>query len=173
MRTSARSSLRLCALALGALLVASPAIADKPSWAGGGNEGKQGNKHGGHDDDRRENRKDTYQDDRQHGSIEIRFGDSNRRIIDDYYGAQFRSGHCPPGLAKKNNGCLPPGQAKKWSKGRPLPGDIHYYELPRELAIRLPPPPGGHRYVRIASDILLIAVGTSMVVDAIEDIGRQ
>ena len=22
-------------------------------------------------------------------------------------------GHCPPGLAKKGNGCLPPGQAKK------------------------------------------------------------
>lgn len=24
-----------------------------------------------------------------------------------------RRGQCPPGLAKKNNGCLPPGQAKK------------------------------------------------------------
>ncbi|WP_260482476.1 hypothetical protein [Sphingomicrobium flavum] len=27
------------------------------------------------------------------------------------YGAQPKG--CPPGLAKKNNGCLPPGQAKK------------------------------------------------------------
>ncbi len=25
----------------------------------------------------------------------------------------FGVGGCPPGLAKKNNGCLPPGQAKK------------------------------------------------------------
>jgi Ni/Co efflux regulator RcnB len=33
-------------------------------------------------------------------------------------------------------------------------------------------PPAGHRYVRVAADILLIAVGTGMVVDAIEDIGR-
>jgi hypothetical protein len=26
-------------------------------------------------------------------------------------------GGCPPGLAKKNNGCLPPGQAKKLGTG--------------------------------------------------------
>ena len=25
----------------------------------------------------------------------------------------YGTGGCPPGLAKKNNGCLPPGQAKK------------------------------------------------------------
>ncbi len=32
------------------------------------------------------------------------------------YGAWGNS--CPPGLAKKRNGCLPPGQAKKrWSRG--------------------------------------------------------
>jgi Ni/Co efflux regulator RcnB len=33
-------------------------------------------------------------------------------------------------------------------------------------------PPAGHKFVRVASDILLIAVGTSLVVDAIEDLGR-
>lgn len=27
-------------------------------------------------------------------------------------------GGCPPGLAKKNNGCLPPGQAKKLYQGQ-------------------------------------------------------
>ena len=31
-------------------------------------------------------------------------------------------GGCPPGLAKKNNGCLPPGQAKKiYGVGQRLP----------------------------------------------------
>ena len=30
---------------------------------------------------------------------------------------RFRNG-CPPGLAKKNNGCLPPGQAKKMGDNR-------------------------------------------------------
>jgi hypothetical protein len=35
------------------------------------------------------------------------------------YGQQYGYGQrgCPPGLAKKNNGCLPPGQAKKLGRG--------------------------------------------------------
>jgi len=38
--------------------------------------------------------------------------------------------------------------------------------------VRLGTPPAGYKYVRVAADILLIAVGTSMVIDAIEDLGR-
>ena len=34
-------------------------------------------------------------------------------------------------------------------------------------------PPAGHRYVRVANDILLIAAGTGMVIDAIEDLGKM
>jgi hypothetical protein len=34
----------------------------------------------------------------------------------DQYGYAQRG--CPPGLAKKNNGCLPPGQAKKLAIGQ-------------------------------------------------------
>ena len=30
-------------------------------------------------------------------------------------------GGCPPGLAKKHNGCMPPGQAKKQAQDRHLP----------------------------------------------------
>jgi hypothetical protein len=30
-----------------------------------------------------------------------------------------------------------------------------------------------HQYVRVASDVLLIATGTAMVIDAIEDIGQR
>jgi len=81
------------------------------------------------------------------------------------------AGGCPLGLAKKNNGCMPPGQAKKWHYGRPLPREVVFYEVPRALVIELPPPPSGYRYVRVASDILMIAVGTGMVVDAITDLG--
>ena len=37
-------------------------------------------------------------------------------------------GHCPPGLAKKNNGCLPPGQAKKlFNVGQRLPYGYNSY----------------------------------------------
>lgn len=63
----------------------------------------------------------------------VYFNDDSRRIISDYYGAQRRAGKCPPGLAKKQNGCMPPGQAKKWAKGRPLGADVTYYDLPSEL----------------------------------------
>lgn len=47
-----------------------------------------------------------------------------------------------------------------------------YYEVPRSVVVTLGVPPSGYRYVRVGSDILLIAVGTSMVVDAIEDLVR-
>jgi hypothetical protein len=41
---------------------------------------------------------------------------THRGILVDRYGRRYAldaRGSCPPGLAKKNNGCLPPGQAKK------------------------------------------------------------
>lgn len=38
------------------------------------------------------------------------FNDSHRSLVIEYYGEQARSGRCPPGLAKKNNGCMPPAQ---------------------------------------------------------------
>jgi len=72
-----------------------------------------------------------------------------------------------------NNGCLPPGQAKKSHVGPRLPRDIVYYELPRAVIVQLPPPSAGRRYVRVASDILVIAVGTGLVIDAIPDLGRM
>ena len=38
---------------------------------------------------------------------------------------------CPPGLAKKNNGCLPPGQARKlYAVGQRLPSSLRYYNVP-------------------------------------------
>lgn len=129
------------------------AWADKPSWAGKG-------------------KPESRQDERHDGNPSGHFSEDSRRILSDYYGRRAKAGKCPPGLAKKNNGCLPPGQAKKWAKGQPLPHDVRYHDLPRELLKRLPPPPPKHRYVQVAQDILLIAVGTSMVVDAVEDILR-
>ena len=100
------------------------------------------------------------------------FGDRQRVAVSDYYGQQRASGRCPPGLAKKNNGCMPPGQAKKWQKGRPLASSTVWYPVPRELVMVMGAPPPGYRYVRVVNDILLIAIGTRMVVDAIEDLMR-
>lgn len=154
-------------------LSSAPVLADKPSWAGGGNNnaadhgdhGKGGKKGGQKGNGGRSDGGDV------NISIGAYFGGTQRQVVHDYYGSEFKSGHCPPGLAKKNNGCQPPGQAKKWSRGHVLPNDVIYYPVPGALIARLGPPPAGHKYVRVASDILLIAIGTSMVVDAIEDLG--
>lgn len=134
-----------------------PAFADKPSWAGGGKGKPHEERERGHES---RSGGGKYFDDHRH------------KVVREYFVQEHRSGHCPPGLAKKNNGCMPPGQAKKWHTGRPLPRDVVYYDLPPQLVIKLGSPPAGHKYVRVASDILLIAVGTSMVVDAIQDLGR-
>ena len=53
----------------------------------------------------------------------------------------YGTGGCPPGLAKKNNGCLPPGQAKKlFNVGQRLPygynGYTPYGSIPYDLRSR-------------------------------------
>lgn len=101
------------------------------------------------------------------------FQDNQRTVVRTYYTEQYRVGRCPPGLAKKNNGCMPPGQARKWAVGQPLPREVVYYSVPAPVVVQLGPPPSGHRYVRVATDILLMAIGTRMVVDAINDLGRM
>lgn len=146
------------------MLAAAPAVADKPAWAGGGD--KQEKKGKGH----RDKGADREYRGQRGGN---HFTDRHRVVIQEYYAGEFRGGRCPPGLAKKNNGCMPPGQAKKWRVGHALPPDIVYYELPPALVVKIGPPPAGHRYVRVAADILLIAVGTGMVVSAIQDLGRM
>ena len=158
--------IRLSMLALLAAFAASPVLAEKPEWAGKGKgkahdksewQGKgKGNANG-----RGEERRSRY------------FEDRHRVVVHEYFGEEYRRGHCPPGLAKKNNGCMPPGLAKKWRIGQPLPREVIFYEVPQPLVRELGAPPSGHRYVRVAADILLITVGTAMVVDAVQDLGRM
>ncbi len=151
-------------LAAACLLLAVPALADKPPQAG--NPGKGPQKEMGRGPQGGPPGKSDG------GSMKIIIDDRDRDLIRSYYGDQFRAGNCPPGLAKKNNGCMPPGQAKKWAIGRPLPRDLTYYDLPRDLVVRLRPPGEGYKYVRAAADVLLIAVATMVVIDAIEDLSR-
>lgn len=139
------------------LLASAPAFAGKPSWAG---KGGKGYKVKGDDDAVVEMRYDRRY-----------FGERERSRVRDYYRTAYAGGFCPPGLAKKHNGCMPPGQAKKrWQVGHRLPSDVVYHDIPDRLVIDLGRPPAGHKFVRVAADILMIAVGTGMVVDAIDDL---
>jgi hypothetical protein len=155
-------------------IVSSMALAKGPGSNGPGNGNGPPEKIQKTANDQRAHGQKGDPDYRHSGSvIEISFfGDRHRSIAADYYNDMFRRGGCPPGLAKKNNGCMPPGQAKQWRLGYPLDPDITFYDLDRNLRIRLGDAPEGYRYVRVASDILLLAVGTNLVVDAIENLGR-
>src|SRR5262245_52710065 len=64
---------------------------------------------------------------------------SDRAIIKTYLKDNYKP-HCPPGLAKKHNGCLPPGQAKKYYRGQVLPAGVVWQPVPNDLFIRLRPP---------------------------------
>lgn len=189
MRINGKPVARHGLLMAAALMMGAAALAEKPDWAGpAGSRGKhsQGEDERGsyqerdrRGDDRRDrDRRDYYPAQNQpRVGVEIRigayFGDQQRMGVHDYYQDQYRGGHCPPGLAKKHNGCMPPGQARNWAVGRALPRDAVYYPVEPAVRIRLGTPPAGHEFVRVASDILLIAVGSSMVVDAIQDLGRR
>ena len=100
------------------------------------------------------------------------FTDRDREQVRTYWAEEFGRGKCPPGLAKKNNGCRPPGLAKKerYVIGQPLPTVVVVQPLPRVLVTRLGPPPAGYTYGVVDGDVVKLAVGTRLVVDAIRSI---
>jgi len=158
-----------CALTLAVcgVLAGGPALADPPPRGDSGNARKSQ-----HVDRRDEQRGERHERENRSREKRQHFEDRQRMLVHTYYEDQFRHGHCPYGLSKKHNGCMPPGQARKWQVGRPLPRDLIFHNLPDRLVVELGPPPSGYRFVRVASDILLIAIGTGIVIDAIEDLGR-
>ena len=105
--------------------------------------------------------------------VTVVFVGTQREAARSYFARQHGRGNCPPGLAKKNNGCLPPGQAKKrYIVGQSLPHGIVVADVPVELSVKIGPAPAGYRYGILDGDLLKLAVGTLLVVDAIEGLVR-
>jgi hypothetical protein len=105
--------------------------------------------------------------------VTLVFNATQREAARSYFVKEHGRGNCPPGLAKKHNGCLPPGQAKKrYVVGHSLPQGIVVEELPVELSVRIGPAPPGYRYGILDGDLVKLAVGTMLVVDAIEGLVR-
>jgi hypothetical protein len=76
-------------------------------------------------------------------------GHGNGHSHDNDY--DYEGGGCPPGLAKKNNGCLPPGQAKKlYNVGQRYPGGYgvpwSYNQIPYDVRTQYRLNPYGHYY---------------------------
>lgn len=104
------------------------------------------------------------------GNDQVFFNNDRQVIIHNYYQTKSKAKNCPPGLAKKNNGCIAPGKVKKWQKGHVLPADVVYYDVPSELIVQIGRTPEGQKIVRVGTDLLLISIGTGMVIDAIQDL---
>ncbi len=64
---------------------------------------------------------------------------------------------------------LPPGIRKNLMRGQPLPPGIAKKMVPRPMLEGLPAYPG-HEWQVVGNDLVLLAVGTSMVVDVLSDI---
>ena len=70
---------------------------------------------------------------------------------------------CPPGLAKKNNGCLPPGQAKKiYQRGDHINGDFVFIHNPGQYGLD-----PDQAYYRFGDDVYRVNRYTKEVIDFI------
>ncbi len=100
-------------------------------------------------------------------------GERYRKNVREYYARAYADGKaCPPGVQKVAGKCaVPSGHA--WSIGQPLPAGVAAAPVPQPLMAQLPPTPPGHRYVQVRGDIVLIASGSKMVVDAIDGLLRM
>ncbi|GAB3476455.1 RcnB family protein [Polaromonas eurypsychrophila] len=166
------SKTRIVTLVIATLLLAGPALSkekDDDDNRGKGNgkhaqkaEGKQ-QKHEFKEQDKaaKRERKDI-----QPGTY---FNDQQRTVVRQYYVQNYSNGKkCPPGLAKKNNGCMPPGQARNWVVGQPIPRGVTTYSVPQPVILQLPPAPYGYRYTRIGGDIVLVQQQNNLIVDIIQ-----
>jgi hypothetical protein len=96
------------------------------------------------------------------------FVDTDRHEYRRYWLDTYGRDKCPPGLAKKGNGCLPPGQAKKrYAVGRALPRTVVVERVPTVLVPRLRTAPPGYEYVVVDGDVLLMRTNNRTIVDAI------
>lgn len=149
-------SLKLSLFLCGLMLLPATAHADKDNGKGHGKN---------HSEKSFKSHGDEKYSSSRTGAVVI-VGD-DRDIIRQYLRSEYRS-NCPPGLAKKNNGCLPPGQAKKrYSIGGILPDDVVWVPVSLELRRHLSPLPRGYQYVQVDKDVLLIAEASKKVIDAV------
>ncbi|WP_194793003.1 DUF1236 domain-containing protein [Caenimonas koreensis] len=169
-----RSTQRLVALAIAALFAAAAPTAFAKDH--GGDKGKHEQKEDKHAQKEREKAyKHAYKAEQKQAKrerVEIRqgafFTDQHRTYARTYYTDHYaRARNCPPGLAKKNNGCMPPGQAR-WSVGQPVPRGVAVYSVPQPVLVQLPPAPYGYRYARIGGDIVLVQTQNNLIVDIIQ-----
>ena len=172
--THFKNSLTIVTLAISSLLMAGTAFAKNQ----GDDHENGGNKHGQKHEDKREKYEDKAErkaeknaEKRQREDIKqgAYFNDQQRTFARQYYTTTYTDGNrCPPGLAKKNNGCMPPGQVRNWAVGQRVPTNVTVYSVAQPVIRMLPPAPVGYRYARIGGDIVLVQQQNNVIVDIIQ-----
>lgn len=176
-------SSHLVALAITSIFVAGPVFA-KGNGNGNGNDDDRGNGNGKGKEEHgqkyeKQEQKQQQKAQKQYDKAEKRerkeiaqgsyFNDQQRSFAREYYSTNYGPGKkCPPGLAKKNNGCMPPGQTRTWAVGQPIPRNVTIYSVPQPVIMQLQPAPYGYRYARIGGDIVLVQQQNNLIVDIIQ-----
>ena len=167
-------SCRLLAIAVASLIMTGSALAKDHKEDHGPGRGNGKEKHAQKHEDKAQKRQakaHKQAEKRQREDIKpgTYFNDQQRLYVRDYYSQTYGQGKsCPPGLAKKNNGCMPPGQARNWVVGQPVPRGVVIYAVPQPVIRQLPPAPYGYRYARIGGDIVLVQQQNNLIVDIIQ-----
>ena len=165
--TTSSHSLRIVSLAIASLLFAGTGFAKDKGDDNDNGSGKHGNKHSQKEEKKAEKKAEKRE--REEIKQGAYFNDQQRTVVREYYTTTYKDGkRCPPGLAKKNNGCLPPGQARNWVVGQPVPSNVTVYSVAQPVIRMLPPAPVGYRYARIGGDIVLVQQQNNIIVDIIQ-----
>jgi len=169
--TTSKYSRRLVGLAIASLLLVGPAFAkDKGDDHDDGGD-KYGGKNGIKQSEKFEKKAEKRSEKRERKEIQqgAYFNDQQRTFAREYYTTTYINGkRCPPGLAKKNNGCMQPGQIRSWVVGQPVPSNVTIYSVAPPVIRMLPPAPYGYRYARIGGDIVLVQQQNNIIVDIIQ-----
>lgn len=99
-------------------------------------------------------------------SSSYRFQPAEREVIIRYLTRDY-GGKCPPGLAKKHNGCIPPGHQARYRPGIILDNEAEWQEPPVEIIEHLRPAPIHTRYVMVDKNVLLVSEATKKILDAV------
>lgn len=177
-----KSKLRIAIMAIAALVATGSGLAKDNDNEGHGKHNKHSDKQEAKHD-KQEAKREAKQDkkaakasekrERQDIKVGEHFNDQQRENARRYYSERYGNGrNCPPGLAKKNNGCLPPGQAQKLSVGQPVPRGVTVHSVPKPVLVQLPVAPNGYRYARLGDDIVLVQQQNNLIVDIIQGLLR-
>jgi len=97
---------------------------------------------------------------------------SGHTVVKARSGQRYGANGCPPGLAKKGNGCLPPGQARKlFNVGQRIPTGYGYYTPYTQIPVAYRDQYGltdNYRYIYRDQSVYVVDPATSLVTRIID-----